>query len=163
MSIVLQKIASSATETLVSILREADEDEQRVRGTLADEAYTSYAAFAGEQLVGAVTIRWQEQESEIEYIAVVPTLRGGGYGKAIMAAVLEEARRRNVCSVLVGTGNSSPYHLAFYQKCGFRMDHVRKDYFHYIQPPLVENGILLQDMLVFRWENDARKESESQQ
>jgi len=163
MLIVLQKIPSSATETLVSILREADEDEQRVRGTLADEAYTSYAAFVGEQLVGAVTIRWQEQESEIEYIAVVPTLRSSGYGKAIMAAVLEEARRRNVCSVLVGTGNNSPYHIAFYQKCGFRMDHVRKDYFHYIQPPLVENGMLLQDMLVFRWENDASKESGSQQ
>jgi ribosomal protein S18 acetylase RimI-like enzyme len=139
---------------LVAILREADEDEQRVRGTLANEAYTSYAAFASEQLVGAVTVRWQEHESEIEYIAVVPTLRGGGYGKAIMAAVLEEARRRNVHSVLVGTGNSSPYHIAFYQKCGFRMDHVRKDFFRYIQPPVFENGILLQDMLVFRWENE---------
>jgi GNAT superfamily N-acetyltransferase len=154
MSVVLQRIASSATEKLVPILRDADEDEQRVRSTLADEAYTSYAAFAGEQLVGAVTVRWQEHESEIEYIAVVPTLRGGGYGKAIMAAVLEEARRRNIRSLLVGTGNSSPYHIAFYQKCGFRMDHVRKDFFRYIQPPVFENGILLQDMLVFRWVNE---------
>ena len=154
MSIVLQRITSSTTETLVSILRDADEDEQRVRSTLADEAYTSYTAFAGEHLVGAVTVRWQEHESEIEYIAVVPTQRGGGYGKAIMAAVLEEARRRNIRSLLVGTGNSSPYHIAFYQKCGFRMDHVRKDFFRYIQPPVFENGILLQDMLVFRWENE---------
>ncbi|GHO91276.1 putative N-acetyltransferase YvbK [Reticulibacter mediterranei] len=154
MSIVLQRIDFSATETLVSILRDADEDEQRVRDTLADEAYTSYAALAGEQLVGAVTVRWQEDESEIEYIAVVPARRGSGYGKAIMAVVLEEARRRNVRSLLVGTGNSSPYHIAFYQKCGFRMDHVRKDFFRYIQPPVFENGILLQDMLVFRWENE---------
>lgn len=154
MSIVLQKVASSATETLVSILRDADEDEQRIRSTLVDEAYTSYAAFAGEQLVGAVTVRWQEHESEIEYVAVVPTLRSGGYGKAIMAAVLQEAQLRCVRSVLVGTGNSSPYHIAFYQKCGFRMDHVRKDFFRYIQPPVFENGILLQDMLVFRWENE---------
>jgi N-acetylglutamate synthase-like GNAT family acetyltransferase len=154
MSIVLQRIASSATEMLVSILRDADEDEQRVRDALADEAYTSYAALAGEQLVGAVTVRWQEDESEIEYIAVVPTRRSSGYGKAIMAAVLEEARRRNIRSLLVGTGNSSPYHIAFYQKCGFRMDHVRKDFFRYIQPPVFENGILLQDMLVFRWENE---------
>jgi ribosomal protein S18 acetylase RimI-like enzyme len=154
MSVVLQKVASSATEPLVSILREADEDEQRIRRTLADEAYTSYAAFVGGQLLGAVTVRWQEHESEIEYIAVVPTLRGGGYGKAIMAAVLQEARQRNIRSMLVGTANSSPYHIAFYQKCGFRMDHVRKDFFRYIQPPVFENGILLQDMLVFRWENE---------
>jgi ribosomal protein S18 acetylase RimI-like enzyme len=138
----------------MSILRDADEDDQRIRSTLANEAYTTYAALDGEQLVGAATMRWQEHESEIEYIAVAPALRGGGYGKAIMDVLLKEAQLRHVPTVLVGTGNSSPYHIAFYQKCGFRIDHVRKDYFDYIQPPIMENGILLRDMLVFRWENE---------
>lgn len=155
MPVLLEKVLFPATGTLMPIIREADEDEQRVRATLANEAYTSYAALDGEQLVGAATVRWQEQESEIEYIAVAPSIRGQGYGKAIMAALLEEARLQKVQTVLVGTGNSSPYHIAFYQKCGFRMDHIRKDFFDYIQPPLVENGLLLRDMLVFRWENEA--------
>jgi hypothetical protein len=30
------------------------------------------------------------------------------------------------------------------------MDHVRHDYFAYAQPPIWEDGILLQDMLMFR-------------
>ena len=54
-------------------------------------------------------------------------------------------------SLLVGTGNSSLDNIAFYQKCGFRMDHVRRDYFAYAQPPIWEDGILLQDMLMFRF------------
>jgi ribosomal protein S18 acetylase RimI-like enzyme len=155
MPVLLQKVLFPAASTLMPILHDADEDDQRIRTTLANDAYTTYAALDGEQLIGAATVRWQEQESEIEYIAVAPLVRGRGYGKAIMAALLEEARKRNIRAVLVGTGNSSPYHIAFYQKCGFRMDHIRKDYFNYIQPPLTENGILLRDMLVFRWENES--------
>jgi ribosomal protein S18 acetylase RimI-like enzyme len=155
MPILLQRMLFPAAEMLMPILRDADEDDRRMRATLANDAYTTYAAFDGEQLVGAATVRWQEHESEIEYVAVAPSVRGQGYGKAIMAVLLEEARLRNVRAVLVGTGNSSPYHIAFYQKCGFRMDHIRKDYFDYIQPPIIENGIPLRDMLVFRWENEA--------
>jgi ribosomal protein S18 acetylase RimI-like enzyme len=154
MPIVLQQVPYPGAEKLIPILHDADEDDQRIRSTLANEAYISYAAVDGEQLVGAATMHWQEDESEIEYIAVAPTQRGRGYGKVIMAALLAEARLRNVRAVLVGTGNSSWDTIAFYQKCGFRMDHVRKDYFHYIQPPLIEDGIQLQDMLVLRWENE---------
>src|SRR6266700_6993268 len=155
MPILLRRVLFPAFEALMPILRDTDEDDQRVRSTLANEAYTTYAALDGEQLVGAATMRWQEhEESEIEYIAVAPALRGRRYGKEIMASLLEEARLRNVRAVLVGTGNSSPYHIAFYQKCGFRIDHVRKDFFDYIQPPIMENGIRLRDMLVFRWENE---------
>jgi len=158
MPVVLQIVLFPATEKLLPILHDADEDDQRIRTTLANEAYTSYAAMDGEQLVGAATVRWEEHESEIEYIAVVPTQRGRGYGKAIIAALLMEARLRNVRTVLVGTGNNSWDTIAFYQKCGFRMDHVRKDYFHYIQPPLVEDGIRLLDMLVLRWVNESYAE-----
>jgi hypothetical protein len=42
--------------------------------------------------------------------------------------------------------------IAFYQKIGFRMDHVRKDYFRYYREPHYENGIQIRDMLVFRFE-----------
>ena len=39
-----------------------------------------------------------------------------------------------------------------YQKVGFRMDQVRKDYFRYYSEPIYENGIQIRDMLVFRFE-----------
>lgn len=55
-------------------------------------------------------------------------------------------------AVLVGTPNASIGNIAFYQKCGFRIDHIRHDYVRYYREPLFENGIQVRDMLVFRHE-----------
>ncbi len=70
----------------------------------------------------------------------------------IVAAILEEARRRQVQSVLVGTANSSIDNISFYQKCGFRMDSIRRDFFTYCPSPVYENGIRTIDMIVFRYD-----------
>jgi ribosomal protein S18 acetylase RimI-like enzyme len=47
--------------------------------------------------------------------------------------------------------NTKLENIAFYQKCGFRMFEIRRDYFAYIQPPIAEHGIVLRDMLVLRY------------
>lgn len=150
MPIYLQVVPVENTEQLVSVLQDADEGQERIRATLADAAHISYAALDEGRLIGAATMRWEPEESEIVYIAVAPERRGQGAGKAIIALLLEEARRRGARSVLVGTADASLENIAFYLKCGFRMDHVRREYFHYIQPPIVHNGILMRDMLVLR-------------
>ncbi len=136
---------------LTSLLRDADEDEERMRMLLCDGLHTSYLAYVDQQRVGAVTMRWQEQESEIEYVAVLPHYRGHGYGRALIAAVLGLAQQRGVARVLVGTDTTSFDNIAFYQKCGFRIHAVRHDFFSYIQPPISHNGIPLRDMLVLSY------------
>ncbi|MDQ2717395.1 MAG: GNAT family N-acetyltransferase [Chloroflexota bacterium] len=151
MPVTLHVAHANEIEALVPLLLAADEDEARIRATLADKMHTTYAARDGAQLIGAATMLWREDESEIVYIAVAATARTRGYGKAIIAALLDEARQRAARSVLVGTANSSLDTIAFYQKCGFRMDHVRRDYFDYIQPAISERGILMRDMLVLRY------------
>jgi ribosomal protein S18 acetylase RimI-like enzyme len=140
--------ASTNTALLVSLLEEADEDRERVRHYV--ELHHAYLAYEDETVIGAAVIDWQPQESEILYIATVPNYRGRGYGKQMMAAILAMARERGVSSVLVGTGNSGLDQIAFYQKCGFRIDSVRKDYFDYFAESVYENGIRFRDMLVLR-------------
>ena len=54
--------------------------------------------------------------------------------------------------MLVGTGNASIDNIVFYQRCGFRMDHIRQNYFWYHQEPDFENGIQVRDMIVFSYE-----------
>ncbi len=151
MNIILREVAPDEADSLVPILLTADEDEARVRRQVSDTYLTAYAALQDEAVIGAALLRWQEDESEIEYIAVAEHLRGHGYGKLMMAALVAEARRRGVHSLLIGTDNTAFASIAFYQKCGFRMDFVRRDYFSYIQPPIVNNGIALRDMLVLRY------------
>ncbi|GCE03270.1 GNAT family N-acetyltransferase [Dictyobacter aurantiacus] len=136
---------------LLPLLHDADEDDDRIRSLVTDGHHTSYVWWQEGKMVGAVVMRWGEECGEVEYIAVAEQLRGHGHGKAMLAQMITEARRRGVRSVIVGTDNTALGTIGFYQKAGFRMDHVRPDYFSYIQPPVVNEGILLRDMLVLRY------------
>jgi GNAT superfamily N-acetyltransferase len=141
------------TDFLLPVLGDAEEGEERIRAALLDPTCTAYASWLDGQLAGAAVVRWEEDEpSEIVYIAVVPDLRGHGYGKQIIHFFLEELRRRGGHSLLVGTANAALDNIAFYQKCGFRMFEIRRDYLAYIQPPIAEHGIVLRDLLVFRYD-----------
>ncbi len=145
-------VPSEDIPQLLPLLHDAEEGDERIVRAIAEPTAVAYLALDGDAPVGAALVRWEPGESEIVYIATREALRGRGYGKAMIAAILDEARRRGVRSVVVGTGNSGLSQIAFYQKCGFRMDSVRKDFFDYITPPIYENGIPLRDMLVLRYD-----------
>ena len=149
----LEALPSSETLFLLPMLLDADEGEERIRTVLLNPAYTAYACWLDDQLVGAAVVRWEEGDpSEILYIEVAAALRGRGYGKQIIQALQDELLRRRGHSLLVGTANAALENIAFYQKCGFRMYAIRRDYFAYIQPPVFEHDIQLRDMLVFRYD-----------
>ncbi len=153
MPFVTKQIPHSETTFLLPILSDAEEGEERIHATLLDPTCTTYASWLDGQLAGAAVVRWEEDEpSEIVYIAVAPDLRGRGYGKQIIHVLQEELRRRRGHSLLVGTANSTFENIAFYQKCGFRIFEIKRDYFAYIQPPIAEHGIMLRDMLVLRYD-----------
>jgi GNAT superfamily N-acetyltransferase len=151
--IVMHIAEKNDQELLVKLLRDADEDEQVIRKYLANPACVSYFANIASHAtvpLGAATILWSGPESEIIYIAIQPELRNQGYGKLFMAKLIQEARKRQIGSLLIGTDNTALENILFYQKCGFRMDHVRSDYFNYIQPPVFHNGLQIRDMLVLK-------------
>jgi ribosomal protein S18 acetylase RimI-like enzyme len=153
MPLVTRQIPNNAATFLLPLLSDAEEGEEHIRATLLDPACVAYASRLDGQLAGAAIVRWEENEtSEIMYIAVASDLRGHGYGKQIMQTLQEELRRRGGHTLLVGTANASLSNIIFYQKCGFRMFEIRRDFFAYIQPPISEHGILLRDMLVLRYD-----------
>lgn len=148
----LRLIDESELEPVLMLLYDADEDQARVRRLVTDGLHTTYIAFSGQEQIGAATMHWADAESEVEYIATAGDKRGKGYGKMLMAALIEEGRKRQIPAMLVGTDNTAFDTIAFYQKCGFRMYTVRRDFFAYIQPPIMNNGIMLRDMLVLRYD-----------
>ena len=107
-------------------------------------------AYDGATIVGAAVIHSEESEAEIVYLAVRERMRGRGFGKKIVEALIKEARSHQTRTIIVGTAKSSINDIAFYQKCGFRMNHVRHDFFDYFPEPIPEVGILCRDMIVFR-------------
>ncbi|ALX48884.1 GNAT family N-acetyltransferase [Lentibacillus amyloliquefaciens] len=85
---------------------------------------------------------------ELKNIAVGEAEQGKGIGKQLISHAIKTARFQGYHTIEVGTGNSSIGQLARYQKCGFRITEVDKDFFmkHYDEK-IVENGIVCRDMI----------------
>jgi len=87
---------------------------------------------------------------ELKAVAVDEAVQGQGLGTRMLRAVLEQLGGRGVKSVVVGTSNSGIGQLAYYQKAGFRLAWIERDFFNagrgYAED-LRENGILMRDMV----------------
>ena len=151
MSIILRQVEADEVDAIFQILLLAEGSESALRWSLSNLSDTVYRAEEAGQIVGAATVRWSSDPCEIVELAVKEERQGQGLGRQIIENLLVEARRRGKQRMLVGTANSSIGNIVFYQKCGFRMDHVRRDYFQYQRKPEIENGILIRDMIVFSY------------
>lgn len=85
---------------------------------------------------------------EIVNIAVREAFQGRGIGKKLIYFAMDKAREQNVKTIEIGTGNSSVGQLLLYQKCGFRITGIDRDFFirHYSEE-IYENGIQCRDMI----------------
>lgn len=152
MTIVIREVTGDEIEEVIPLLLLAEGSERALRWGLAHLVDTVYRMDDDGQLVGAATLRWNDEPCEIQELAIVEERQGQGLGKQFMAWLLDEGRQRHKRQIVVGTANSSIPNIAFYQKCGFRMDHIRQDYFRYYREPVYEHGIQIRDMLVFRYD-----------
>ncbi len=88
--------------------------------------------------------------AELRAVAVAAHAQGQGVGARMIEAVVQVLAARGVQTVLVGTASSGVRQLAFYQRCGFRLSHVERDFFTEEKgypPGLTENGIAVRDMV----------------
>jgi len=151
-SIILKEVEGIEVEELFPLLLLAEPSKSALLWSLSNLTDAIYRAEEGGQVVGAVTMRWNSEPCEIVELAVAEHRQGRGLGRQIVGSVFTEARHRGKQKMIVGTGNSSIGNIIFYQRCGFRMDHVRRDYFWYHRTPEFENGIRLRDMIVFSYD-----------
>jgi N-acetylglutamate synthase-like GNAT family acetyltransferase len=152
MSITIREAHTTEIEELIPVLLQAEASESALRWSLKNLSDTVYRLEEDGKLVGAATMRWNKEPVEIIELAVAENRHRQGLGRQMIDYLLCEAQRRGKRELFVGTANSSIGNILFYQKCGFRMDHIRKDYFWYHQPPDFENGLQVRDLLVFRYD-----------
>jgi ribosomal protein S18 acetylase RimI-like enzyme len=81
-------------------------------------------------------------------IAVHEDHQNRGIGKQLVRHAIHNAKLQGYRTIEVGTGNSGIGQLALYQKCGFRMIGIDRDFFvrHYAEE-IFENGIPCRDMV----------------
>lgn len=143
----LEKVEGNREAFLPQLLL-ADESEVAVRKYL--DKGTLYKINCGELLVGvALVIPQSDTTIELKNIAIETKYQGKGIGKEILRQLTEKCRKEGYQVVLVGTANSSIDNIAFYQKAGFRMEAIEKDFFSHYPEPIYENGIRALDMIFF--------------
>ncbi|MDN4525914.1 GNAT family N-acetyltransferase [Fictibacillus fluitans] len=117
------------------------------------EAYVNrgecYVVESEEQLIGVyVLLPTRPETVELVNMAVAESQQGRGFGKQLVIHAISTAKLEGYKTIEIGTGNSSITQLALYQKCGFRMVGVDRDFFirHYTEE-IFENGIQCRDMI----------------
>ncbi len=130
----------------MDLLLEADPSEKQVERYLT-KSYC-YVAVDSEEIVGVYVLsHLNETALELMNIAVRPGLQGRGIGSKMLKHAIDSAKKMGAERLELGTGTFG-YQLAFYQKAGFRVCEVERDYFlNYYDEPIFEDGIRHKDRL----------------
>jgi ribosomal protein S18 acetylase RimI-like enzyme len=131
----------------IELLLLADPSEEIIKEHLSRGQ--CYVALSNTEIIGVfVMIRTRPGIIEIANIAVREDCQGKGLGKKLVLSAIEKAKEQHVKTIEIGTGNSSVNQLVLYQKCGFRITGIDRDFFirHY-KDEIYENGIQCRDMI----------------
>jgi ribosomal protein S18 acetylase RimI-like enzyme len=102
----------------------------------------------GEDVGVIVLLKTRPKTIEIMNIAVKEAYQGQGIGKQLLAFAIQQARKMQMRTIEIGTGNPGMQQLLLYQKCGFRIVGVDFDFFRRHYPERIyENGIECRDMI----------------
>lgn len=131
----------------MKLLTLADPSLRQIETYLAGS--TIFVANEDESPVAVAVLKHTNGDAELWNLAVAEHRQRCGLGRELLAHVIQWARNSGAHRLVVGTGNSSFGAMAFYQKNGFRMQDVVRDFFLGYEPPIVEDGIRCRDMILF--------------
>lgn len=108
-----------------------------------------FVAEIGERIIGVyVLLPTRPDTVELVNVAVAEDEQGKGIGKQLVQHAVATAKELGYATIEIGTGSTGVAQLALYQKCGFRMIGIDRDFFvrHY-EEEIYENGMRLRDMV----------------
>ncbi|MGI5308664.1 ribosomal protein S18-alanine N-acetyltransferase [Rheinheimera sp. WS51] len=71
------------------------------------------------------------EQLELFNICVAPDMQGKGYGKALLQHFLCEGASRGATEAFLEVRSSNDSAIALYEKCGFSINGIRKNYYVY--------------------------------
>ncbi|WHY78408.1 GNAT family N-acetyltransferase [Neobacillus sp. WH10] len=147
----LEAIETEKRNLFFDYLLIADESEEIVRAYINDGEMFSICCEG--KIAGVVLFTFHSNGIvELKNIALTEDYRGKGLGKIVVNEAFDLYKIKGLNKMIVGTANSSIDNLAFYQKLGFRMVEIKKDFFKNYPTPIYENGIRAMDMVMFEKE-----------
>lgn len=94
-------------------------------------------------------LKLNDHEIEIKNLAVEPEFQNQGLGTDLINFCIKQSKQNGYKKIWIGTGNSSLAQLLMYQKLGFRMGHIKQNYFvDNYDEKIIENKIECLDMVM---------------
>lgn len=105
-----------------------------------------------EETIGVIVLYpLSNESSEIKNLAVKPEFQGKGVGSFLIDRIVRIAEQKRQKSIFIGTANSSLGQLYLYQKLGFEITEIRKDFFKDNYPePIYENGLQAKHLVLMK-------------
>jgi ribosomal protein S18 acetylase RimI-like enzyme len=142
--------AGSERDAYLSLFHLADDSADQVLSYYQTGTLFALEGPDGRPVGIVLAIGETDETVELKAVAIDESLHGQGLGTYMLLAVLDQLRARGVRRVVVGTSSSSVGQLAYYQKAGFRLARIERDFFtseRGYPDGLVENGIPVRDMV----------------
>lgn len=104
-----------------------------------------------EMISVCATAMISEGVMEIKNIAVREDWQNKGVGYRFLLDIIDKAREQECSELIICTPDCAKKQLYLYQKAGFRISDIVRDYYrnHYPEP-IIENGIELKDMAMLK-------------
>ena len=142
------KLLLDNSQAPIDLLLMADPSRNKIKNYLKDGV-----CFVGKlfnEAIAVLVLKTIDQHSiEIKNVAVKEEFSEKGYGKTILHESIEYSKSKGFKEIFIATGNSSLRQLKIYQKAGFVIQSVEKDYFlKEYEDPIFENGIQCMDKII---------------
>lgn len=147
-TIKIECFVGDVSDELMNMLLIADPDKKAVEEYLIGASI--FVATESNAIIGVAVLVSNGGYFELKNLVVSKDQQGKGVAKMLIATVKNKAKSNGALHLYVGTGNSSLNQLALYQKCGFRIDQIKRDFFANYPEKIYENGIRCIDMVMLR-------------
>ncbi|MFL5736643.1 MAG: GNAT family N-acetyltransferase [Actinomycetota bacterium] len=134
-------------EAFLPLLLEADESKEMVRTYLHEGELLG--VYADGTLAGEMLVIPEDDALEIRNFALAEEQRRRGIGRRAIDLLAERAATEGVGRLLVGTADVAVETHLFYLKCGFRYTGVRRGFFERYPEPVLFDGMVVRDMVLF--------------
>ena len=138
-----------AREAWAELLEVADEPAPLRRYLDDGTLYGVVDGVSGRPRAAVLAIDRSDDTTELRAVAVAESEQGTGLGSWLVSEVCDRLRAGGTRRVVVGTATSGVRQLAFYQRLGFRLERIERDFFTAEKgypADLSENGIATRDM-----------------
>ena len=129
----------------------ADEDDDQINKYRGSAIF--WAAKKDDEILGMIGLNeLNTAEIEIVCIAVYEKYENRKIGTELIEQAIAYSKKKLYKEIIIKTGNAGIKQLYLYQRCGFRLDSVNKDYFiKNYSVPIYENSIRCPDQVVLRY------------